>query len=399
MKKIFLLLIISITSLAEIYCQWEVCNNGLPQCSVPSIAIDGDRIFAGTSNGIYLSTDNGDNWSPLITWTDPFEVRSIAIIGNNIFAGTFGNGLLLSTDNGTNWKNCAFPHSGIQTIAVSDNKIFIGKFYDGVYLSTDMGNTWIEKHNGLHYITADISVNSIAIKDNNIFAGTSQGIFLSTDNGDNWIKKKSSQYEVMSIVFSGDNIFAGMWEIGVYKSTDNGENWISKGKGLAVGRKHTIAVVDNYLFTGIWGFGLYLSSDNGENWVVNNSGLSDFQVIAISNTNEYIFVGTIGGGVFRAKLSALVVSVEDNIIPSNNNFSISPNPATDYIDITLASKISSNKNDDIKIYNVLGDKVHSVSFQNPESQRIDISTLPAGLYYCVINSGSNRYTNKFMIVR
>jgi len=47
-----------------------------------------------------LSSDNGKNWIAKSTGLTDLFINTIAINGNNIFAGTYSDGIFLSTDNG-----------------------------------------------------------------------------------------------------------------------------------------------------------------------------------------------------------------------------------------------------------------------------------------------------------
>ena len=59
-----------------------------------SLAISGNNIFAGGYiGGIFLSTDNGNSWAEKNTGLTITSIRSLAISGNNIFAGTRGGGI------------------------------------------------------------------------------------------------------------------------------------------------------------------------------------------------------------------------------------------------------------------------------------------------------------------
>jgi CubicO group peptidase (beta-lactamase class C family) len=92
---------------------------------------------------------------------------------------------------------------------------------------------------------------------------------------------------------------------------------------------------------------------------------------------------------------------------SNNEISyITPNPASDYIEINLDNVILSEAKNPVKIYNTFGECVMTVGVelalpknewaqQSMPLQRIDISHLPAGLYFIQIGY----YSEKFMVVR
>lgn len=105
--------------------------------SPKSLAINSSYCFAGLyslsgSNGLYRSTDGG-------TWTlaglNGINVLSLGLNGNNLFAGT-ENGVYLSTNNGTNWiiKNQGFssvPH--IEAILITNNYLYAGTYGESVW--------------------------------------------------------------------------------------------------------------------------------------------------------------------------------------------------------------------------------------------------------------------------
>src|SRR5664280_2625467 len=79
--------------------QTNISNSGY----VNSLTVSGNNIFAGTDNGVYLSTNSGASWAQVNNGLPLYKpIYSLDVIGNNIFAGTFG-GIYLSTNNGTNW--------------------------------------------------------------------------------------------------------------------------------------------------------------------------------------------------------------------------------------------------------------------------------------------------------
>ena len=80
-----------------------MANNGLTYPYVRSLANNDTNIFAGTfCGGVFLSTNNGNNWTAVNNGFTSICIYSIVTNGNNIFAGTSGSGVFLSTNNGAN---------------------------------------------------------------------------------------------------------------------------------------------------------------------------------------------------------------------------------------------------------------------------------------------------------
>mgnify|MGYP002867510107 FL=1 len=65
----------------------------------------GTNLFAGTSIGTYLSTNNGTSWTAVNNGSAGGSVYAFAVSGSNIFAATqaydLTGGLYLSTNSGT----------------------------------------------------------------------------------------------------------------------------------------------------------------------------------------------------------------------------------------------------------------------------------------------------------
>ena len=109
--------------------QWVQCN-GIYGGTVLSLAVSGNNIFAGIwGSGVYLSTNNGIIWTQ--TALNNKDVYSLAVSGNNIFAGTGGSGVYLSTNNGVNWinKNQGFGFTpSVRALLISNDYIFAGTY-------------------------------------------------------------------------------------------------------------------------------------------------------------------------------------------------------------------------------------------------------------------------------
>ncbi len=106
---------------------------GLSNHSVYSLVVNESTLFAGTEAGVYLTSNNGQNWTQ--TPLNNYAVYSLANNGKNIFAGTGGGGVFLSTNNGISWiqNNGGMGNQTIRALLISTNNIFAGADNGFVY--------------------------------------------------------------------------------------------------------------------------------------------------------------------------------------------------------------------------------------------------------------------------
>jgi hypothetical protein len=131
-------------------------------------------IYASTSiNGIFRSTNNGSNWTQ--TGMQNGYILALASSytqGNvNIYAGT-SVGVYLSSDNGTDWllENNGLTVTFISTLAVIDSLIFAGAG-NNIYLSTNNGTSWVQVYTG----ATGAIVDALSTYQQNIFMGIDYG--------------------------------------------------------------------------------------------------------------------------------------------------------------------------------------------------------------------------------
>ena len=334
MKNFYVLLIVLLINNA-VNAQWQQ-TNGPYSGTIRCIAINGSNTFAGTTGGIYLSTDNGGSWTPVNNGLSCLDVKALAISGNNIFAGTIGGGMFLSTDNGSNWKavNNGLPgiNNHILSLTISGDNIFAGTVRDGVFLSTDNGSSWTAINSGI----TNKTIWSLASSGSNIFAGTeTAGVFLSTNNGNSWTAIStglpSNALNVQTLLIDGNNIFAG-GSNGIYTSTNNGSNWTSLSSGLSGFGIYINSIVKsgNNIFAGTNG-GVYLSTNNGASWSVRNTGFvyAATVVFSIAINGSNILSGTENSGMFVSTNNA------DNWVVTNTGIIQSYIPALAISDSTI----------------------------------------------------------------
>jgi hypothetical protein len=271
---------------------WKM--SGLPGFN--SIAFSSSYIFAGTDNGVYLSSDKGTNWKQINNGLTNTLVHSLTIIKSNILAGTYG-GVFLSSNNGNDWAQAGLDTMGLYSLTSDGNNIYAGTKY-GVFFSLNNGISWTQKNNGI----PDTSVFSLAVAGNIIFALAGDTVYCSTNDGNNWTQTSPNALPVNSLIADGINIYAVMSHA-VQVSSDKGLTWNSV---FSIGSETDVQAF------AVHGFNYYIdwvdrtsrntyttfqiSTDNGVNWtniVLPNSYVTaifanETNIIA-SKTNDILY--------------------------------------------------------------------------------------------------------------
>ena len=314
MKKIvYILMFLAITISAN--AQWVQMSNGMGNNqTVRALTTNGLDIFAGTESfGVYISTNNGQNWTQ--TALNNRTISSLSINGNNIFAGTEGNGVYISTNNGQSWTQTILGDNFIRKLASGGNIVFAAT-NAGVYRTTNNGTNWTLAGLSSLWITA------LTVNENRIFAGhNGSGVHLSTNNGTNWTQTSLNNGDVSAIASQGNYVYAGTGGTGgspnLFRSTDNGTTWtqISMFNKIV----HSLAINGNFVFAGT-NDGAYLSTDNGSNWSSINQGFSSTPIIkAFTIYGDYIHAGSVSQSVWRLDFSFPLPDPPQLLSPANNS--------------------------------------------------------------------------------
>lgn len=240
---------------------------------IQGVASDGKTLYVGTAGGgIWKTTNAGASFKPIF---DKYcqSIGALAVDQKNpkvVYAGTgesnmrnsvsIGNGLYKSTDAGDNWNRIGLdstehiakvlidPSNSDVVYVAAPGPLWSDSKHRGLYKSTDAGKTW-EK---ILYISERAGCADVEIDPTN-----PQTVYAST-----W------EFRRQPFAFNSGGTGSGF-----YKSTDGGKTWKEISQGLPAkpfGRiafalapsapQNLLAIVESN------NTGLFISSDGGETW-------------------------------------------------------------------------------------------------------------------------------------
>lgn len=153
---------------------WNPTTTGLPSGVINSIVVQDTVILVGVSTypdsngGVFTSIENSTVWTRIgLPYVQ--SVYSLAMVGNTIFTGT-SNGCYFSTDGGLGWINIDGGLSGakVYSLAVSGKQVFAGTDNQGIFVFNDTKSMWNEANTGL----ASLNISSLFVSKTYVFAGT-----------------------------------------------------------------------------------------------------------------------------------------------------------------------------------------------------------------------------------
>ena len=412
--------------------QWVQTSNfsaGLNEPYIVSaLAADSASIHAGITGGglpphsvVFRSTDNG------LTWTGNLNsvtniVTCLSVIGSNLYVSS--EGLYLSTDNGVNWAAIGSPNYQVQCIAMCGTKLFAGSL--GAFVSVNNGETWVPMDSGLPIKNilalpcpsggcgpAQLyppNFYCFAVDWSNIYAGTNFGVFRSSDNALSWTPVNSgltdsavSSIMVSSILVDGLNLIAGTFNSGIFMLKNNDTNWTAINSGLPANTNvNCLLVSGDNIFAGTWSGGVFLSTNNGTSWTAVDFGLSDLNVQCLAVSGSTIFAGTYGSGVWRRPLSEMTgvknpKTQQEMLKPSATGFKI--NVTKNAIAVLLPETLN-NGAVTVELVNIAGRKIYSATHQpNNGTLNIAVSGLSTGTYIMSITGRNITRTASFVITK
>ncbi|MBW7866745.1 MAG: T9SS type A sorting domain-containing protein [Brumimicrobium sp.] len=236
---------------------WSYSMGGFDARSVTTVKANGaNALLFGQDNDYqtfygYRSTNNGMNWPQVGATPNGGLPKTIAFAGSIIYIGE--QYVYVSTDNGNSWSSVitGLPSSAYQinSLIVKGNQLYAGT-KDGIYKNTVGQNSWTAINNGL----TNMFVNSLHAYGDTLFAGTQGGgVFRSIDDGANWsdVSNEIPLFSIVTSFTSWDNYVAvATSDNGVYVTPNNGDYWEAINLGLADTSITCMTVSSNYVWAG-----------------------------------------------------------------------------------------------------------------------------------------------------
>jgi hypothetical protein len=283
--------------------------------------------YAGGYYGLYMTKDGG------ATWTKPLSgnLGTLLLVPGNgispqlVYAG-ISNKLYLSRDNGTNWALIKTFSTTVRSLLVSEGKLYIGLHWgnhvdpSGVYVSNLGGGFMTFKPFGAGHTGLIVWTLSRDEQNDVLYAGTEiydhpqpykPPFFRSANDGGFWTNVNAfgaiPWHVVDTDVRPGDEYVYALTEgSGVYGSATMGSSWtpptLSPGLGVAMlmdPQLPTRLYVGRHEYGTLNG-GLFLSNDSGKTYKV--IGLEDVTVgeVALNGSGSRIYAATYGSGIYVA---------------------------------------------------------------------------------------------------
>jgi photosystem II stability/assembly factor-like uncharacterized protein len=271
---------------------WSAANFGLRTSYVPAVAIDpqsSNTIYVSLDAGIYKSTDGAASWRAANSGMRAVAIRSLAVDSDNpgaIYANS-DRGIIKTTDGGTSWNEV----NSMYLVAVDPQKpatlYAIGRAGPdgqlGLSKSTDGGAAWRPANAGLPEASCH-GLSSLAFD----------------------LQRRSTVYAAVSSGGCNETRGGGVW-----KSLDGGESWAKLDSKPSGGGVHGLAVDPHSPDTlYAWnGKGLFKSTDGGASWDQLRAGfvnsvkidtLNPSTLYAVLNDESIVFVTGDKPGLYKS---------------------------------------------------------------------------------------------------
>jgi photosystem II stability/assembly factor-like uncharacterized protein len=296
---------------------------------------DPNVVFAGTSDGVYRSTDRGKSFQRANFPDKSVQIWSFLVDASNpklVYAGGSPISLYRSEDSGETWRrlpNPNMPDRAVMPFACrvmrmaqhpkQPETIFAALEVNGVMRTTNSGESWTDCSKDLIRLAQQPHLKSKIVSDtynegmldghaiaisptdpDKVILAVRMGLFETTDQGDSWQDMEIGRFAPTTYgrdikvsptdgntLYSALSVAAASKDGGIYRSTDKGATWKRFDKVQVHGTIMSVALHNKdpqQVYLGARYDGeVYGTDDGGETWesLPLPSGVKDIYSLAI----------------------------------------------------------------------------------------------------------------------
>ena len=307
---------------------WDFLDGTEHMDRIYTLESDGNRLYTGTRNGVYISTDDGHTWH-LTGLTH--GVGIIAIGDGAVYAFAYKHGIFRSDDYGETWnlKNNGLHRIDDRTGAIrlpffhqilvtSSGMVIAVGYHDGTYISRDRGETW---HYPLEewvfdspFLSTYIALDTWSLTefDGYLWSAcwvTFHPLFRTFDEGGTWEslpnwaapRRALSDYgQVQDWAVLNGRLYVAAekgfarWDEGelAWDDINNGQPDLPNLRSLAVYRGR--------IFAGVRDRGVCMFDERSQTWFP--VGMNDRSIGTLESHQSYLYAVTYPDGIYRASI-------------------------------------------------------------------------------------------------
>lgn len=276
-------------------------GNSLPTLRTNSLVKHNSYLAAGTSDGVYVSSNSGSTWDFKGAGLPSGNINKVYSDGTKLWAATETGGVFYSGDNAATWLpyNTGLSAFSVTKIIQAAGKIYAATDKSGVFVTSNNGETWDDLTHNLSYKI----VNDIAANQNKLFICFNQGGIkdkvIDPDTSNQWdnVSVPKENADANSAIFSGSQFYVNVFNVGIFESSNMGTQWILSTSHLK--KVNAMAEKDGRTYAAADSNDFGVKENDFSNWIEKAPFTADINIKGVStnSTNNTVVAASFGQGI------------------------------------------------------------------------------------------------------